>query len=150
MFKTNVVEKMKTHILCPVTFFSENRTVYNVEKYSGDGVATNDVTIWRIRVESWISKATCTYAHAHVHAPGCPHARTHKHAHTDQEVILIAFPQQQWFRERACVTLYVHCWSCVHCCHKTEKSKAFWINSSIFWFRSVNLDISPATPRPVS
>jgi hypothetical protein len=29
------------------------------------------------------------------------HARTRNHAHTDQYVILIAFPQQQWFRERA-------------------------------------------------
>jgi hypothetical protein len=29
------------------------------------------------------------------------HARTHKHAHTDQYVILIVFPQQQWFRELA-------------------------------------------------
>jgi hypothetical protein len=27
------------------------------------------------------------------------HARTCKHAYTDQYVILIAFPQQQWFRE---------------------------------------------------
>ena len=27
------------------------------------------------------------------------HAHTCKHAHTDQYVILIAFPQQQWFRE---------------------------------------------------
>ena len=33
------------------------------------------------------------------------HARTHKHAHTDQYVILIAFPQPQWFRERLNVTL---------------------------------------------
>jgi hypothetical protein len=33
------------------------------------------------------------------------HARTNKHAHTDQYVILIAFPQPQWFRERLNVTL---------------------------------------------
>jgi hypothetical protein len=28
MFQTKVVQKIKTHILCSVTFFSENRTVY--------------------------------------------------------------------------------------------------------------------------
>ena len=57
------------------------------------------VTIWRIRVAFWISKATCTYTHAH--------ARTH--AHTDDYVIVTAFPRQQWFRTLLAVTLYVHC-----------------------------------------
>ena len=36
------------------------------------------------------------------------HARTRKHAHTDQYVILIAFPQQQWFRERALLLRYTY------------------------------------------
>ena len=73
----------------------------NVEKYSGARGATNDVTIWRVSVACWISKAICMYAHAHANAPGYPHARTHDYAHTDQYVTLIAFPQQQWFRQRA-------------------------------------------------
>jgi len=31
MFETNIVEKIKTHILCSVTFFFfENRTVYEI------------------------------------------------------------------------------------------------------------------------
>ena len=46
--------------------------------------------------------------HAHAHAPGYPHARTHKHAHTYQYVIIIAFPQQQWFRERALTLRYAY------------------------------------------
>jgi hypothetical protein len=72
---------MKTHILCSVTFFRKLHCLWdNVEKYGGDRGATNDVTIWRIRFACWISKATCTYAHAH----------------TDQYVILTAFEQQQW------------------------------------------------------
>ena len=33
--------------------------------------------------------------------PTCTHARTSKHAHTDQYVILTTFPLQQWFRKRA-------------------------------------------------
>ena len=55
-----------------------------------------------------IIKAIYTYAHAHTHAPGYPHARTHNHAHTNQYVIPIAFPQQQWFRERASVLGYTY------------------------------------------
>jgi hypothetical protein len=36
------------------------------------------------------------------------HARTRKHAHTDQYVILIAFPLQQWFLEHASVLRYTY------------------------------------------
>ena len=64
----------------------------NVEKCSADRGATNDVTIWRIRVACRISKAICTYAQADAHALGYPtHARTRNHAHTDQYTILIAY-----------------------------------------------------------
>jgi hypothetical protein len=48
----------------------------NVEKYSGDRGATNDVTIWCIRVACWKSKATCTHARALAHTPGYPHIFT--------------------------------------------------------------------------
>jgi hypothetical protein len=41
---------------------------------------TNDVTIWRIRVACWNTKATCSYAHAtptrpgtHIHEHACAH-----------------------------------------------------------------------------
>ena len=33
---------------------------------------------------------------------------THMHAHTDQYVILTAFPQQQWFRKRASLLRYTY------------------------------------------
>ena len=60
---------MKTHILCSITFFRKTHRLWdNVEKCNGDRGATNDVTIWRLRVGCWISKGVCTYAHAHVHA----------------------------------------------------------------------------------
>jgi hypothetical protein len=48
-----------------------------------------------IHVACWISKATCTYVHAHAHMPGYPHAHMCMHEHTDQQVILPAFPWQQ-------------------------------------------------------
>jgi hypothetical protein len=51
-------------------------------------------------------------ARMRMHTPTRPathmHARTSKHAHTDRCVILIAFPQEQWFRERAPVLRYTY------------------------------------------
>ena len=63
--------------------------------------ATNEITIWRIRVACWIRKTTRTHARTRMHTPTLP--GTHKHArkhpstrkHTHKYVILIAFPQQQ-------------------------------------------------------
>ena len=48
-------------------------------KIYGAKGATNDVTIWRIRVACWLSKVTCTYAHSHAHALGLARARAHTH-----------------------------------------------------------------------
>ena len=49
----------------------------------------------RMRNACWIPKATDTHS---------------------EYVILIAFPRQQWLRERALsITLYVHCLSCYAC-----------------------------------
>jgi hypothetical protein len=81
-------------------FPPENRSVYEIiwKKYGGARGATNDVTLWRIRVECCIRRATRT------HAPGQQRAR----AHTDKYVILIAFTQQNDSRKRLNVTLYVH------------------------------------------
>ena len=47
----------------------------------------------------------CTRPRARV--PARTHARASM-AHTDKYVILIAFPQQQWFRERASVLRYTY------------------------------------------
>jgi hypothetical protein len=43
MFRIKVVEKIKKHILCPVTFF-ENHTIYEImwKKYCRAGQATDD------------------------------------------------------------------------------------------------------------
>jgi len=53
---------------------------WDVEKYGTAGQATDDNTIWRVRFACWISKAT--------------DARS-------EYAIVIAFPRQQWLRERA-------------------------------------------------
>jgi hypothetical protein len=36
------------------------------------------------------------------------HTHARKHAHTDQYIILIAFPLQKWFRERASMLRYAY------------------------------------------
>ena len=50
------------------------------------------------------------YARMRMHMSTLPgthlHARTCKHALIDQSVIVIAFEQQQWFRERASLFRY--------------------------------------------
>jgi hypothetical protein len=52
------VEKMKTHILCSITF-SENHAV-NMEKYFTARQATDDNIILCMPTACWITKATDT------------------------------------------------------------------------------------------
>ena len=111
----NCRENQNTHFIFNNFFRKSHRLWDNIEKYSGDRGAINDITIWRIRVAWWISKAISTYAHAHARVPTCTHARTRRHADTDQYVIRIAFPQQQWFRKRTSLLRYTYiaCLSCI-------------------------------------
>jgi hypothetical protein len=54
-FQTKVVEKVKTHILCSLTFF-ENRAVYEIMwKYTVEQGRPH-MTIWRTRIACWITK----------------------------------------------------------------------------------------------
>jgi hypothetical protein len=113
----NVLEKScrengNTHFMFN-NFFSRksDRLWDNVEKYSGDLGATNDVTIWLIRVACSISKATCTYARAHARAPGYPLARTHAHAWTHRPVSngpTCCFSTATMIRERASLLRYTY------------------------------------------
>jgi hypothetical protein len=64
------------------------------EKYGRTRQATDVNIIRRMRFACWITKATNTHS---------------------EYVILIALPREQWLRERAYVTLYVHCLSCYDC-----------------------------------
>ena len=66
---------------------------------------TPQMTIWRMCIACWISKAIRTQSHSHAHAP--------THAHTQKYISLPVFPQQQWFRERASLLRYTHIFSLV-------------------------------------
>ena len=62
------------------------------------------MTIRRMFVACWISKATRAQAHARASAP----TRTRTHTRTQNYVILIAVPRQLRFRERASVLRYTY------------------------------------------
>jgi hypothetical protein len=103
MFQTKVVEKIKTHILCSITFFRNSCCLWdNVEKYGTARQATDGIMIRRMHLACWVTKATDTHS---------------------EYVILIAFPRQQWLRERFSMwRLCVHCLSCYLLDHKSS----FW------------------------
>ena len=88
MFQTKVVEKTETHILCSITFCRQSWHLWeNVEKYGGDGQDIDDSITRRMRFACWVTKDTDT--------------------HSEYE-ILIAFPRQQWLRERASMLRCTH------------------------------------------
>jgi hypothetical protein len=62
MFQTNAAEATKTHILCSVTFFFENRAVYEImwKNIVSPPHATDDNTIWRMRIACWTATITNT------------------------------------------------------------------------------------------
>ena len=63
------------------------------------------MTIWR-RVAGWIN--THAQTHSGARAPTSIHARTRARTHTHKHVRLIAFPGQQWFRERTSMLRYTY------------------------------------------
>ena len=65
MFQTKAVEKIKTHILCSLTFlFFENRAVYEIVWKNIVKRGRPTIIIWRTRIACRISKAN-THAHTH-------------------------------------------------------------------------------------
>ena len=60
MFRTKVVEKIKTHILSSVTVF-ENRAVYEIMWENIVERGRPQMIICPMRIASWIPKATNTH-----------------------------------------------------------------------------------------
>ena len=91
--------------------FPENRTVYeimseNIVDTEGPEITSQHgayaLRAGLVRLYARMRPHTPTRSGTHMHA------RTGKHAHTGQYVILIAFPQQQRFRQRASVLRYTY------------------------------------------
>jgi hypothetical protein len=88
MFQIKVVDKLKTRILYSIKFFRKTLPLRdNVEKFVTARQATDGNIISRMRFACWITKATDTHS---------------------EYAILIAFPRQQWLRERASMLRYTY------------------------------------------
>ena len=89
----NAVLKIKTHILCSITYLSppsipENCAVYEImEEYGRAQQATDDNIMWHMRFACWITKATNTPSEYAIH---------------------IAFPWQQWLSEHVWMLRYTY------------------------------------------
>ena len=90
-------ENKNTHFVFH-KFLRKTFLLWDKEKSGG---ATNDDTIWRMRVACWISEATRAHAHALPHAPRHPHTHARARALARKCVIITSFPRQQGFRESA-------------------------------------------------
>jgi hypothetical protein len=114
MFQIKVVEKIKTHILCSITFFRKSCRLWDsVEKYGTARQATCDNIIRRMRFACRITKATYTHS---------------------GNVIVIAFPQHHWLRERASILCYTYI-ACLVCLeiHINKITPNDINSSSIVW-----------------
>jgi hypothetical protein len=61
MFEIQIVGKTRKHTVCSVTFFFENRAVYEIMWKNIVVRGRPQMTIWRMRIACWILKATNTY-----------------------------------------------------------------------------------------
>jgi hypothetical protein len=87
MFQVKVVEKIISQMLCSITFFFENRVVYEIMWKNIVHLDRPQMTIRCMRMVSWITAATNTHS---------------------EYVILFALPQQQWLNERPSVLRYTY------------------------------------------
>ena len=97
MFQTKVVEKNKTHTLYSVTFPPppKKRAVYEI---------------------TWKNSLQSRTGHRWQYGACALHARMTMATNTHSEnvgLIFIAFPQQQWLRERASMLSYAYVVSCL-------------------------------------
>jgi hypothetical protein len=110
----NKICRENQNILCSITFFPKIAPFMrwfpkNIVEPKGP---KNDVKIWHIRVECWVSKATRTDAHhTSTHEGTHTYAPTRKHTQTNMCHVLV-FHSNNDSRTRHSVTSYVNCLSC--------------------------------------
>jgi hypothetical protein len=105
VFHIKVVEKIKTHILCSVTFFFyENHALYEIMSKNAVepeshrwqcGGAFHAVK--KDYTPASTNQRPCTNTHPHTHSPTRA-THTNTHTHRQKCVRLTAFPLQQWFQ----------------------------------------------------
>ena len=87
IFHPKVVDEIRTYILYPITIFLKIEPFYERIWKNIIGRDRPQVTIWRMRISCWITKATNTHS---------------------EYVILIAFLLQQWWHQSASVLRYMY------------------------------------------
>ena len=86
--QTKIMEKIRKYISSSIIFlFFENFAVYEIMWKNSVEPDTRQMTVWRMRIARWITKAT------NIHS---------------EYVILIAFPLQQWLYERTSMLRYTY------------------------------------------
>jgi len=124
IFQTEVVEKIKTRILCSLIFSPKSyRLRDKVENYGRFGQAPQDILTRRVRFACWMARLQ---------------------THTEY-VILITFPLQKLRRESSPVLhLYVQ-----FIIHYHRKFEVIW--PSVLWLKlQINTYCIPGCVRPVS
>jgi hypothetical protein len=81
MFQIKVVDKIKIHISCSITF-SENCAVYKIMQKNFVEPERPQMAMWR-RFACWISKATRAQAHASAREPKSTCTSTHTHIYRE-------------------------------------------------------------------
>ena len=109
MFLTNVVEKIKAHILRSIHFSSENRTVCEIKLKNIAEPGRPQMTLWRMRFACWIPKAMDTHS---------------------EYVILIALPLQKWLHEHFSILCYTYVVCRVSLYHISGRNKATYLQPS--------------------
>jgi hypothetical protein len=57
----------RKHILCSITFFFENRVVYETKFKNIVELGKPPMTIWCMRIACWTPQAAVTHTHTHTH-----------------------------------------------------------------------------------
>jgi len=80
MFQTEVVEKIKTHMLYSVTFLSPyNHAIDTVMRKNIVEPDTRQMTIWRINILRLVPKATDTHSEYGILLAFAQHQCSHEH-----------------------------------------------------------------------
>jgi hypothetical protein len=95
LFQTEAADKTATYIFTFNNFFSWNRALYEIMWKNTVEPDRPEMTIWRMRITCWITKAT------NIHS---------------EYAILIAFSPQKWLNESSSALLYTY----IACLFHTE------------------------------
>ena len=133
MLQTNAVEKIKTSILCLVTFFPEKLPFNEIVWKNTVEQDRPHMTIWRMRFAWWITKATDTYSeyvililHGNSGYANAPHCYVYTYIAC---LVMYVLTEK---RRRAPKT---DCWRLCKHCSLTDFYSDFWRGrpTSTFW-----------------